>query len=88
MTAPAHLHNISNEKIIDAIFLGMTFLLCSHMLTSLIVSMFLCCNFWPVCSLMVDFSNIGLYNMFPFMLARLHPGKCNLNFVVVWYFSL
>ena len=58
------------------------------MLTSLLVLMFLCCDFWDVCYSLVDCRHIGLYSVFAFMFACIHLGKFNLDFVVVWHFSL
>ena len=41
-----------------------------------------------MCYLLVDFRHLRLYSLFAFLLARIYIGKFNLDFVVVWNFSL
>ena len=85
MTAPARLHNLSNGNLLDASSLVFpVFLWCIYMLTSLLVLMFLCCDFRPVCYLMVDCFHIGWFCVCAFLLDHLHHGKYSLYFFVAW----
>ena len=56
------------------------------MLPSLLVLMFLCCDFCPICCLLVDCCHTGLCSVFVVMLYFLHIGKYSLDFVIVWHF--
>ena len=84
MMDPYQLHNISNWNFLDASFIGVAcFLWCPCMLTSLLVLMLLCCDFWNLCYYHPDCFHIGLYSVFDFLLYLIHLGKCNLDFLVL-----